>query len=210
MVVAGGQRSGRGIRAELAPGTAVAVRIDQPRQQRLPPCPPCRGLRILPLPRKPRSLTRKHDPLAIDHHRAIGEDREWHDEAARQQHACVGAHVGTIDLVRGRRLFESASPLSEQARPHIIDAHERVIVRGGDGKCRDAPWPYRRRSFIIRLPVPAMLVANHRGRSRPGPHRRDRSGGLAQRLRCGRSRAREVLPGDRPLISDPGTERRGC
>jgi len=71
----------------------VAVGVDQPRQQGMPPSPASRGLCILPLLREVRSLAGKQDPVALENHRAVGDDGERGDEATRQQDAWVGAHL---------------------------------------------------------------------------------------------------------------------
>ena len=109
MVVVDGQSGGRGICAELAPGTAVAVCVDQPGQQSVPPGPAHRWLHIPPPLRQLGRLTGKRDPVSVDEHSPVGDDRLPRDEATGQQGGSVSAHVRIIHRARCRRQSGSTS-----------------------------------------------------------------------------------------------------
>ena len=101
MVVVDSSARRGGVTAELAPGAAMAVHVDQPGQQGVPSAPTCRGLHISPLLGKLRSLASKRDPVAVDHQRAVGDDRQGGDYPTGQQNSWVGAHVRMMDRVEG-------------------------------------------------------------------------------------------------------------
>jgi hypothetical protein len=99
MVVADGQEGRPLVGTELAPGAAMAVCVDEPGQQGVSSGPAGRRLRICPLLRKLGSLAGEGDPVAVDHHGTVGDDRLRHDQATGQQSAPGGAHLRTMGSV---------------------------------------------------------------------------------------------------------------